>query len=68
MYRAEAWLIAHQALLAAGHHAEAERTLEQGRRWVRQVALPHVPTSFIDSFLNRNVVNAALLATAPPLA
>lgn len=68
LYRAEAWLIAHQALLAAGHHAEAERTLEQGRRWVRQMALPHVPPSFIDSFLNRNLVNAALLATAPPLA
>jgi tetratricopeptide (TPR) repeat protein len=66
MYRAEAWLIAHQVLLAAGQPGEAGQTLEQGRRWVRQVALPHVPAAFIESFLNRNLVNAGLLATTSP--
>jgi DNA-binding SARP family transcriptional activator len=62
MYRAEAWLVAHQALLAAGQRAEAERALEQGRRWVRHTVLPQVPAAFIDSFLHRNAVNASLLA------
>ncbi len=62
MYRGEAWLVAHRALLAAGHVEEANAALEQGRGWVRQQALPYVPTAFIESFLARNAVNASLLA------
>ena len=65
MYRAEAWLIAHRALAAAGEADAAAQALEQGCRWVRQHALPHVPAPFIDSFLRRNRVNAALLADTP---
>jgi DNA-binding SARP family transcriptional activator len=61
MYRAEAWLAAQRALAAVGEQAAAAHALEQGRLWVRQHALPQVPAPFIDSFLNRNAVNAALL-------
>jgi len=64
MYRAEVHLTAARALHAAGQLADAERILEAGRRWVRQRALPHVPAAFIDSFLRRNAVNAALLGPA----
>lgn len=65
MYRAEAWLVAQQAFEAAGRRADAERMHEQGLDWVRRRALPSVPAPFIDSFLNRNLVNAALLASRP---
>jgi DNA-binding SARP family transcriptional activator len=61
-YRGEAWLVAHRALLAAGHVGEAQAALEQGRVWVRQCALPNVPPPFIESFLARNPVNVGLLA------
>lgn len=64
MYRAEVHLTAARALHAAGQLADAERILEAGRRWVRQRALPYVPAAFIDSFLRRNAVNAALLGPA----
>jgi DNA-binding SARP family transcriptional activator len=62
MYRPEAWLVAYRAFMAAGRAADADRALEHGTGWVRQQALPSVPTAFIDSFLHRNPVNAALLA------
>ncbi|MBA4174985.1 MAG: hypothetical protein C0505_00255 [Leptothrix sp. (in: Bacteria)] len=64
MYRAEAWWVAHQALSAAGRAEAANRALRAGEHWLRQVALPQVPPAFIDSFLNRNAVNRALLAAA----
>lgn len=63
-YRAEAWWIAGRALAAAGDEAAAEAAFDRGTRWVTQHALPQVPAAFIDSFLHRNAVNRALLATA----
>jgi hypothetical protein len=38
--------------------------MAQGVQWVIQHALPQVPAPFIDSFLNRNLVNRELLAAA----
>ena len=64
LYRAEAWWVAHQALAAAGRAEAADRALRAGEHWLRQVALPQVPSAFIDSFLNRNGVNRALLQAA----
>jgi len=64
MYRAEAWWVAHQALVAGGHAEAATRALRGGEQWLRQVALPQVPPPFIDSFLRRNVINRDLLTTA----
>lgn len=64
MYRGEAWLAAHRAFAAAGRAADAARALDDGLRWVRGHALPHVPAAFVDSFLHRNPANAALLAAA----
>ena len=64
MYRAEAWWVAHQALVAGGHAEAATRALRGGEQWLRQVALPQVPPPFIDSFLRRNSINRDLLTTA----
>jgi hypothetical protein len=61
LYRAEALLVARQALLAGGRSGAAERALEMAAHWIRQKALPAVPTPFVDSFLRRNPVNVALL-------
>ncbi|HEY6135672.1 MAG TPA: hypothetical protein VIW70_16990 [Rubrivivax sp.] len=38
--------------------------MAQGAAWVRRSALPHVPPEFVDSFLQRNPGNRALLAAA----
>lgn len=64
LYRPEAWWTAHRAFAAAGREADAARALADGLRWVREVALPHVPPAFLDSFLHRNAVNRALFAAA----
>ena len=58
-----AW-IAAQVFDANGDGDEALMALAQGARWVRQVALPHVPEAYRDSFLHRNPSNQALLAAA----
>ncbi len=62
MYRAEAWWVAHQALVAHGDMDAADRALRAAEQWLRQVALPQVPAAFLDSFLHRNAANRALLA------
>ena len=62
MYLPDAWWIAAQVFEACGSGDEALMALAQGARWVRQVALPHVPEAFRDSFLHRNPTNRALLA------
>jgi DNA-binding SARP family transcriptional activator len=67
MYRPEANLVAGRALAQAGAHAEAAAAIRAGSDWVRSHALPHVPVSFLDSFLNRNPVNRDLLAAAARL-
>jgi DNA-binding SARP family transcriptional activator len=64
MYLPEAWWIAVQVFDAAGAVDEALLALAHATRWIRQVALPHVPEPFRDSFLNRNPVNRRLLAAA----
>jgi tetratricopeptide (TPR) repeat protein len=64
MYLPEAWWIAVQVFDACGASDDAAMALAQGTRWIRQTALPHVPDSFQESFLNRNPVNRALLAAA----
>ena len=65
VYTPEAWWVAGQALHAAGEAAAAQAALAAGRLWVQDQALPQVPAPFINSFLHRNPVNRALLATAP---
>jgi tetratricopeptide (TPR) repeat protein len=64
MYLPDAWWIAFQVFSACAARDEAAMALAQGTRWIRQVALPHVPDAFRDSFLNRNPTNRALLAAA----
>ena len=64
MYLPDAWWIAAQVFDACGTSDEAMMALAQGTRWVRQIALPHVPDAFRDSFLQRNPTNRALLAAA----
>jgi hypothetical protein len=64
MYLPEAWWIASQVFDACAASDEAMMALAQGARWIRQVALPHVPAAFRDSFLQRNPTNLHLLAAA----
>jgi hypothetical protein len=64
MYLPDAWWIAAQVFDAGGAGDEALMALAQGARWIRQVALPHVPEAFRDSFLQRNPTNRSLLAAA----
>ena len=61
-YQPEAWLVAGQALQAAGDKSAARAAWARGLAWVQQRALPRVPAPFIDSFLHRNPVNRQLLA------
>jgi hypothetical protein len=32
--------------------------------WINEVAVPNLPAEFVDSFLNRNPINPAILATS----
>jgi len=64
MYLPEAQLVASQALAAAGALAEAAAAVQAGTDWIRRRALPQVPAPFLDSFLQRNAVNRALLTAA----
>ncbi|HWH81377.1 MAG TPA: hypothetical protein VNU71_03985 [Burkholderiaceae bacterium] len=68
MYRAEAWWVAVRVFDACGANEDAMAALAQGSRWIRQVALPHVPDAFRESFLHRNPTHRALLAAARRLA
>jgi tetratricopeptide (TPR) repeat protein len=67
MYRPEANLVVGHALAHAGARPEAAAVFRAGTDWIRSHALPHVPVPFLDSFLHRNPVNRALLATAARL-
>jgi tetratricopeptide (TPR) repeat protein len=64
LYPPEYWWIAHQIFAAASDGPAADRALGKGVNWIRQIALPQVPAPFLDSFLQRNPVNRALLTTA----
>ncbi len=63
-YTPEAWLVAGQSLQRAGQPGPAQAALAAGQHWVRSLALPQVPAPFIESFLQRNPVNRALLAAS----
>jgi len=62
MYLPEAWWIAVQVFDGCGASEDAMTALAAGSRWIRQVALPHVPEAFRESFLHRNETNRSLLA------
>jgi len=64
MYLPDAWWIAVQVFDACGMGEDALMALARGTAWIRQVALPHVPQDFRDSFLQRNPTNLALFAAA----
>ena len=66
-YLPEMWLVAAQVGIALGQQAQARQALKPGMKWVRGTHESHVPTEFRDSFLNRNPVNAELLALAARL-
>ena len=61
IYRAELWLHAGAALTAAKAAREAAEVLHTAQHWVRERAAHDVPAPFVDSFLQRNPVNRALL-------
>ncbi len=63
-YLPEAWLVAAEVFGDTGDEAESRRALNAGTSWVQARALPRVPPPFVDSFLQRNPVNRALLARA----
>src|SRR2546427_5176966 len=46
MYLPDAWWIAVQVFDACAASDEALMALAQGTRWIRQLALPHVPEAF----------------------
>ncbi len=64
MYLPDAWWIAATVFEACGADEDALMALGRGTAWVRQVALPHVPQAYRESFLERNPTNRALLAAA----
>ncbi len=59
-YMPEAWQILAQALERAGDQSAADACLADGRRWITETALPHVPAPWETSFLQRNPVNRRL--------
>lgn len=61
VYLPEAWCILSSALERAGETAAAAQCREEGRNWVKRVALPNVKSEWRDSFLYRNPVNRVLL-------
>lgn len=63
-YLPELWWGLVQAWDAAGRTASADAMLHQARAWVLARAGRDMPELFRDSFLQRNRVNAALLARA----
>jgi len=58
---------ASRGFAAAGQHADAHRCTVQALHWLHAVALPNVPSAFVDSFLQRNLVNRQLRADAQRL-
>ncbi len=59
-YPPEYWLIAHQALMAAGDIDGARHALDRAVGWISEVALPNVPVEFQDGFLHRQPINLAV--------
>ena len=63
-YLPELWWLAAQVNRALKRRAACHLAVEQGSRWVLDVATASVPELFRDSFLHRNRINADLLAWA----
>jgi alpha-tubulin suppressor-like RCC1 family protein len=63
IYPAELWWLAWQSQ-QSHEPQQAQATLHQAVQWLRTTSQDHVPVLFQDSFLERNPVNAALLAAA----
>jgi hypothetical protein len=59
-YLPEAWLIVGRALRCVGDVAGFGECLIEAQRWVKDIALPHVPLDRHDAFLTRNPINWAL--------
>jgi DNA-binding SARP family transcriptional activator len=64
IYPVEYFLILHHAFVAAADIEAADAALRRGVEWIHDVALPHVPSEFRDSFLDRNAVNRAIVTMA----
>lgn len=64
MSMAEVMWSIHQGFSAADNAVGSADALKRGVHWIEGLALPNVPDTFRDSFLNRNPVNRDLLAAA----
>jgi hypothetical protein len=62
-YRGDVWLAVYEALHAAGDPRAAD-VLATAADWIRRTAAEQVPEEFVDSYLNRNPANRALLTLA----
>jgi DNA-binding SARP family transcriptional activator/tetratricopeptide (TPR) repeat protein len=63
IYGPEALVLAADALSAAHEHEAARAAQARARQWLNR-ARQSVPPEFLDSFLNRNLVNRAILTAA----
>ena len=61
-YPPHAWCILARAFDRAGDARQADTCLELAREWIEERALPRVPRSRRDAFLERNPVNRHVLA------
>jgi DNA-binding SARP family transcriptional activator len=61
LYAPEVWWVAHQGLSPIDPQ-RALLALQRAHDWIRQTAMPHLPEVFHQSFLERNPVNAAIVA------
>lgn len=60
-YLPELLLILAEALRAAGRHGEADALATSAVAWIEDCATRHVPPVFVDSFRQKNPINARLL-------
>lgn len=63
-YLPEVWLVLVTAWDGAGRRTEADALAHHAAGWIGERAAHDVPAVFRDSFLQRNAINAALLARA----
>jgi hypothetical protein len=61
-YLPELWLVAGRVEAALGRVESSAQRWSEGASWVRRTCEAHVPPAFHDSFLQRNPINAELLA------
>lgn len=63
LYAPEVWWTAARAVRARSPQRAAQ-ALAEAQRWIERIALPRMPEVFRASFVERNPVNAAILAAA----